>query len=903
MQQDHDLQQIFPEMKPLKDTPTLSYFGGFGFAMYGERDEHRDTKTYVKTHFLCLFFIPIFALGAYRVLQTGYEMWRVVGRVPLSSTAKKWNIVSLLAILSLSGLGGWKLYTTSPLIIAARDMYKAKTLKQQGRWGNAAKLYTKVASGTTLYESSAREALRKLINDAANAPFSSLPTLFKSTLSFQRRFRDIESTVNLRRIAWTQLKQRGSTYPKHALTLIDVTASLLTPAKERHALRKNLLVIGVKKYPKDVTLASALALIYEKKQMWSACYTLLSPLKAQLGTTEGARILGQWYTKKGDFETAHNLLLPYVEKKLKVLHKAEKAFSDAFVEVRQKTFEALKRGDGPTILRTRAFSRWSKADKRRFVINHINTKLKTSTLISKRREALARASRISPVALSLGIVILQRAKRAPSKALKQKRLKLAERLFLSIQGVAGQSIQYHIALGQVYYWLDKSKKARQTFQRVLTKTKRSPKALYLLAKILRNVGELAWAKKLLVELYKRSPNKKYKISAVNLLVHLGNTTTEERLKWLRKVDPKDASAIRVQLNNVLAEKAMEEGRYTQAVSHLRDVLAFYRTQPKTSVIYNNGAITYLSLFGANGILEHFTKAYQWMQKAQELSTKNDTTTLSNLASIAFNHAVLQRLNKHMDVSLLNGVVQREDFSFLYKDEKSRRAYIDKLASHPDTKRAISLYKKMFILSPKGAHAYFSLAGIYAHLNQHKKFKQLCEKINTSALDLSPYKQKQSTRKESEKRQQNIRYLKDTKRAFNRARKKKATLPSIITGTRYVQLLLRSRNVIHAKHRKRALSLAKRFYTTNPSAATRRAYIKAQLASGLYAVAKHQPALARFLKRARSHISLTQQFAWWTSRNRPQSKNCWHTHTSKLRYNCTFNPSKLFHQRAIPSIGS
>ena len=64
-----DLTDRFPDLKPIKSAPSMFSVNGFGLSTYGARDNDAETGTYVKTHCLTALFIPLFALGAYRVAK------------------------------------------------------------------------------------------------------------------------------------------------------------------------------------------------------------------------------------------------------------------------------------------------------------------------------------------------------------------------------------------------------------------------------------------------------------------------------------------------------------------------------------------------------------------------------------------------------------------------------------------------------------------------------------------------------------------------------------------------------------------------------------------------------------------------------------------------------------------
>ena len=82
-----DLAERFPEMNPAKRSPALFQWNGIGFALHGQRDRDGETGTYVATHWLTVLWIPLLALGAYRVARAE-DGWYVLGKVPASMPAQ-----------------------------------------------------------------------------------------------------------------------------------------------------------------------------------------------------------------------------------------------------------------------------------------------------------------------------------------------------------------------------------------------------------------------------------------------------------------------------------------------------------------------------------------------------------------------------------------------------------------------------------------------------------------------------------------------------------------------------------------------------------------------------------------------------------------------------------------------
>lgn len=71
---------------PITSSPALWRLNGCGLGFYGRRDHH--SGTYVTTHCICLLFIPIIPIGAYRVADSdgGYY---ILTKAPLSGFARK----------------------------------------------------------------------------------------------------------------------------------------------------------------------------------------------------------------------------------------------------------------------------------------------------------------------------------------------------------------------------------------------------------------------------------------------------------------------------------------------------------------------------------------------------------------------------------------------------------------------------------------------------------------------------------------------------------------------------------------------------------------------------------------------------------------------------------------------
>ena len=83
---------------PIKAAPSLSTVNGIGFRLYGQSDVDHDTGSYSSNHYFTVFYFPIFPVGRYRVISTGNNGYRFLGKLPFRNY-EKWHLGIALAIL------------------------------------------------------------------------------------------------------------------------------------------------------------------------------------------------------------------------------------------------------------------------------------------------------------------------------------------------------------------------------------------------------------------------------------------------------------------------------------------------------------------------------------------------------------------------------------------------------------------------------------------------------------------------------------------------------------------------------------------------------------------------------------------------------------------------------------
>src|SRR5262249_61625755 len=135
------------------------------------------------------------------------------------------------------------------------------------------------------------------------------------------------------------------------------------------------------------------------------------------------------------------------------------------------------------------YNRAGRAEQDQMLRDYVEARLKNDPSILAAGEAVRQEEAVVPVTLDLGLVLLRRAQ-AGGGAGRQAELEKAEKVFLSIRDVAGESDQYRLYLAQVYYWLGKHAQGRKLFDEGLAGPQRDADILLLVRPLLREGGAL-----------------------------------------------------------------------------------------------------------------------------------------------------------------------------------------------------------------------------------------------------------------------------------------------------------------------------------------------------------------------------------------------------------------------------
>lgn len=720
----------FPELRPIDAAPSLFTVNGFGTTLYGARDRDEETETYVATQCLCLIFIPVLALGAYRVANAGGDQYYFLGKQSLSGFAKAWNVLVALLLVAGGGFWGFQAYYNSPEAVAGRDLASAERSLAAGDHSDAIAKYEKVAAGSTSKATTARQSLFSwLAAPPAAAKPQDKQAAWQAAMRLQRSGQWNQSRQELADRGLALAAEFIASAPDVALSLLDGSGEIDGEEKASAPKRRALLETLLAARPGDVPVTIRLAAALETEENIERAVGLLMPLREKLADTEGARILGQHLAASGKYDEAYPLLTPYCQSRLARFRAAEEALGTTYESVQQAALDRLRKDQGPPEF-YRRYDAAGEDEQHRLVDEYIDDAVKNDSRIASLRETFIKEARIVPVALDLGLVQLQRAQSLEDQAARKAELEKAEKTFLAVGNAAGDSDEYQLNLGKVYYWLGKQEEGRKLFDAILARNAKNFEIRISLAHILRDVGAEGQSRKLAEKIYEEESDAENRSGAARMRALLARTADEEIL-WLsrcRQVEPE----IKASLCLARARKAVEEANDSEAQSHLRQAVTLYEAMPENSSTLNNAAIGYDGLFELAGDPADLRKAAELFDKAVSLEP-DDSILLSNTAATFQELAVAETIGELVDLRLMGMTGDLDLLRLCYYDQPGDDELVARLRANPAMVKALSYYDRAVLLAPKRASNYLDAMGLFDWLED----SAAVERIAQRALEAQP----------------------------------------------------------------------------------------------------------------------------------------------------------------------
>lgn len=731
-EQEPDLQDLFPNLKPISSPPTLFTLNGFGFSMYGKRDFDPQTNTYIKTHCICALFIPIFTLGAYRVADAQGSGWHFIGKEKKSTLAKIWNrlIVSILIYFAVTT--AWTMYTTTPAYLSEKNLAAANELVEEGEHFEAAKLYqTHIRSKWPLKDEATiglnATCSELLQSNSAKEVVKAIRILKSVPVSYRSDIAIYDQLPNLGLAAVNRFRLDS---PKDAITILNACKGLKEGQAERDALRLTLLEEAVKVDPRDHQSATALALIYEQSEQFDKAFSLLEPIEDLLGDTEGARLYGQLLQVQGRFTEASPHLERYVTARTKVWKKAEANISRVYEQSYNRVIEDLNNNRAPSSF-YRSYEAASPQEQNRMVDEYANEKIHKDPSYKLALNKYSTAAEIVPVVMELGIAQLRAGQASTDPAEKQELLEKAETTLVSLQGAAGETDEYRLFLGQVYYWTGRQAAGRKLFDDLLQANQRNYQSLISLSVILREVGDVNQAQELANEAYQATSNKEEKYHAASLCAVLARET-EDQITWLKRTDP-NAVSYNIRLADAKAQQASENGEVTKAIRYFREASKGWSQLPESATTLNNNALVHQQLYRLTGDPEEQAIAAEMLDQALRY-VPNDSILISNTLNALLISAALEVIDDSVTSDFIQVTSAFTAMNLLYHDQAELDAFTQRLIQTQSWQRSLELLQDWIILAPNSTEAYSIGIFMYSLADDEQGFETLLERINQATID-------------------------------------------------------------------------------------------------------------------------------------------------------------------------
>lgn len=847
-------QDKFPEMTPVEKPPSMVTINGCGFVLFGARDHDDQTDTCVKTRCFCLLFVPVLAVGAYRVGRAPQGGWYFVGREPLSVLAKAWNLLLLLGILGAGTAAGWRAYTSSPNYRADLALAEAERLERSKQYAEAAERYRSVAVGPSDRTHRAVAKLKALVDgplDQVSAQEAA--GVLHAAADLQERGQWAATPDAILQRGLDLAKKRSEQDLRGALALIDAVAPLAPQPETVRAARRPLLERLVAAEPSNPEPAVQLAEMLERDRDFTKCEAVLEPHRGRLGDGEGARVLGQIDARNGRVDQAYALLSSYTKSRLQRLQETESAWRKARQTVQEQVIGELKDGHAQGFDYD-AFRRAAKADQQILLQRYLDERFKTDPALKRYDERLAKDAGVVPVALDLGMVLLQRAQKETDSNARKAGLEEAEKTFLAVRGIAGGSDEYRLDLGQVYYWLGKHAEGRKLFEDLLSAKNRDFKTLAAVSSALREVGASTEAFRLAEEVYDKSTDPSQKQMIAQFLAST-SVDSDERVRWLERADPGDASA-QAMLAAARGQKAITEGNNEEAVAQLTKAISLYDQLNVDAAALNNGALARFELFSLTGERGYYEKAVAMMDKAVTLAP-GDSILLGNAAQHILEGALRDIIADSLDLPLLKTDASIELLGYLYRDTSGRDQLRERVRTHAGVARAVSLFEKQILLAPKSDRAYAGLKSIAVFLNDDARLRDLSRKLEDVALD--PGQRASLTldfyagRADEKFRKQLGSALARAEAAYHAARKGRKGATLAVAANQLANLKLSGPRIGLPEAADQVLALCEEAHAAAPSEATKNMLINALLHRAGRAVAQDDPGLAELIRRSQREL--------------------------------------------------
>lgn len=541
--------------------------------------------------------------------------------------------------------------------------------------------------------------------------------------------------------ALTSAEQRQSSEPDAALSLLS-QAEALDPSKQPVAASLRFMVLeqAVRVRPDTPRFAILLAPLREERDNCADCAALLDPhrevIRRDFSTAPAARILGQLDLQRGDLISAFALLQPYVESELKQLKQVSDAYDVLWERLYDEEVDLLNQNVGPASF----YKEWEAAsaqDQPDVVDAYVRPRVEANPQMQRMQARWEAVLSVVPVAMDVGTLRLYRALEMEDAAARQMELQAAEKAFLAVQGVAGESVRYRKDLAQVYYWLGKPKEGDALFDALLADHPKDVDLLNDVAELYRELGQDEKSYEINIKAYEMAATDEQRFTIARVLSSLVYEL-DDRLHWLERSD-QSISSVRAARAEVQAKQALEAGDKEKAIGFYRESLAAIEDDglDTNSALANNYSLSAFQLYYLTGDAAVLAKARQYSLRAAELAPSNGIVLMNsadNLIQVALEHVQRSRLVLEQDGQIANFDYSRG----LWSDADERAAAIAEFLAEPAVADGQRLLNNALVLRPSDADLYDFAWDYYYFLRSSEDLQRVATQMRMVGADRSDY---------------------------------------------------------------------------------------------------------------------------------------------------------------------
>jgi tetratricopeptide (TPR) repeat protein len=722
----------FTDLTPIRSEPPQYHFFGCGLYLYGDRDFDVETQSFVRTLCFCLLYIPLIPMAAYRAAPA-FDGWRYLGRVPVSGGARLWSLILCLALLGAGGALGAHAVWNTPWRVAARQMEDADRCMAEGRVGDAAGLLASVAQGPTDRAAPASRRLAGLLDHPTTKRDSNQAmAVVRAAAGVQRSGRWPSGLPSVARTGEDVARSVSASDVRGALLILEEVEGLGSLEPSIGELRHELLEKVVAANPSDPEWASRLAVDCEARGQLDRCEKILEPLRARLGELEGARVLGLADARANRIDRALPLLRGYTRGRLRRLADAEARLQRLYREGQQRVIKQLE-DDRPADFDYSGYRRAGEARREAMVIQYVEGKLKGDPAIAASQQALVAESGVVPVALELGVILLQHAQGQSDPRARKPLLDEAEATFLAVSRMAGQQAEFQMSLARVNYWQGKHAEGRKILDEVLGAHHRDPALLVQAADVLRNVGSESEARALAEEAYNKATVPAIKSQGAVMRGLMGDDV-DDQITWLERANT-DNPFVKAILCDDRASQALSRGSEAEAIANLKQAISIYETMPESTGVLNNLWISLSQLARLTGDVAAHDRGVAMVQRAAQLAP-GDGLALVNASEALIESGVRGVIGDAIDLRVLRRDAGVDLLDFLVQDERGRAEIAARLRSNPLLTRALAMKEKVILLSPRNPDYYESFVRVLERRRDGDGLRKLLSTLGRTELDLS-----------------------------------------------------------------------------------------------------------------------------------------------------------------------